>query len=291
MNWFCWLAGLIALLLISIIGFKWVGANRWDDLVQIHTSQLELASLSAQDRLPSTTRFDARELEGLPAPVQRYFRSVLTDGQPIIRAASVEMAGTINMAAAGENWRAFKSTQRVITDRAGFLWNAEVMMFPGVSAHVQDSYIAGEGKLNAKLLGLFTVADVHGGGELAKGEFLRWFAEAPWYPTALLPSQGVRWQAVDDTSANATVVDGPITLNLLFRFNAAGLIESVRAKARGAGVGKDMLMLPWDCAFTDYQKQHGMLIPMQGEAAWIRPEGRRPYFFGKVKTLSYEFLP
>jgi hypothetical protein len=122
---------------------------------------------------------------------------------------------------------------------------------------------------------------------------MRYFAESPWYPTALLPSQGVRWEAVDDASANATIVDGRITLTLLFRFNDAGLIASVRAEARGAGVGKDgaMLMLPWDCGLSDYRPQDGMLIPMAGEAAWVRPEGRKAYFVGNVQKLRYEFLP
>ena len=50
-----------------------------------------------------------------------------------------------------------------------------------------------------------------------------------WYPTALLPSQGVRWAAVDDQSAQATLVDGQLALNLLFRFDEAGLIASVHA--------------------------------------------------------------
>jgi hypothetical protein len=152
-------------------------------------------------------------------------------------------------------------------------------------------YVAGQGQVIAKLLGLFTVADAHGGGEMARGEFMRWFAEAAWYPTALLPSQGVRWQAVDDTSANASIVDGPIALTMLFRFDQAGLIASVHAESRGAGVGKDMVMLPWDCGLSDYQPQGGMLIPMKGEAAWMRPEGRKAYFVGHVKKLSYEFPP
>ena len=65
---------------------------------------------------------------------------------------------------------------------------------------------------------------------------MRFFAEAAWYPTALLPSQGVRWVAVDDRSANATIVDGALTLTLLFRFNDDGLIGSFRADARGATV-------------------------------------------------------
>ena len=255
--------------------------------------QLESGSVDVQGRLPSPARFDAHELEGLPAPVQRYFRAVLTDGQPIIAAATLEMTGTMNMSATAEQWKPFTSRQRVVTRKPGFLWDAQVDMFPGIPAHVEDSYIAGHGRLIAKVFGLFTVADSQGEGEIARGEFMRYFAEAAWYPTALLPSQGVRWEAVDDASANATIVDGPITLTLLFRFNDAGLIASVRAESRGAGVGKDgvMVMLPWDCGLSDYQPQDGMLIPMAGEAAWMRPEGRKAYFVGHVKKLSYEFLP
>jgi hypothetical protein len=58
-------------------------------------------------------------------------------------------------------------------------------------------------------------------------------------------------------------------------------------------VGKDgvMVMLPWDCGLSNYQPQDGMLIPMAGEAAWVRPTGRKAYFVGHVKKLRYEFLP
>ena len=243
--------------------------------------------------MPSPAVFDAQELEGLPAPVQRYFRAVLTEGQPIIAAATIEMTGAMNMSATAEQWKPFTSVQRVITHNPGFLWDARVVMSPGLPAHVEDSYIAGHGRLIAKVLGLFSVADSQGEGEIARGEFMRYFAESPWYPTALLPSQGVRWQTVDDACANATLIDGPISLTLLFRSNNAGLIASVRAEARGAGAGTDgvMVMLPWDCALSDYRPQGGMLIPMAGEAAWVRPRGRKVYFVGHVKQLSHEFLP
>jgi hypothetical protein len=288
-----WIGFALGVLVVMAIGLRVVGATRWAELVHTHTSLLESGGAGAQGRLPSPARFDAHELDGLPAPVQRYFRAVLTDGQPIIAAATIEMTGTINMSATAEQWKPFTSRQRVVTRNPGFLWDAQVDMFPGVPAHVEDSYIAGKGRLKAKLFGLLTVADSHGDGEIARGEFMRYFAESPWYPTALLPSQGVRWEAVDDASANATIVDGPITLTLLFRFNDAGLIASVRAEARGAGAGKDgaMFMLPWDCGLSGYQTQDGMLIPMVGEAAWVRPEGRKAYFVGKVQKLRYEFLP
>ena len=289
-----WLGVVLGVLVVIALGLRAVGAHRWAELIRTQTNQLELGRVDVQSPAPgplrSPARFDARELEGLPAPVQRYFRAVLTDGQPIIVAGTIEMVGTINLSETADQWKPFTSHQRVVTGRPGFLWDAQVDMFPGVPARVVDSYITGQGHLIAKLLGLFPVASAHGGGEMARGEFMRYFAEAAWYPTALLPSQGVRWQAVDDASAKATIVDGPITLTLLFRFNEAGLIASVLAESRGAGVGKDMVMLPWDCTLSDYQPQDGMLLPMTGEAAWVRPEGRKAYFVGHVKKLSYELL-
>ena len=288
-----WLGIGLAALVAVALGLRAVGAARWAELVGTHTRTLESGSVGAQGRLPSPARFDAHELVALPPPVQRYFRAVLTDGQPIIAAATIDMAGTMNMSANAEQWRTFTSNQRGVTQKPGFLWDAQVNLLPGVPALVEDSYIAGQGRLNAKLLGLFTVADSHGEGEIARGEFMRYFAESPWYPTALLPSQGVRWEPVDDASASATIVDGRIILTLLFRFDDAGLIASVHAESRGAGIGKDgaMVMLRWDCGLSNYQPQDGMLIPMTGEAAWVRPAGRKVYFVGHVKKLRYEFLP
>ena len=111
------------------------------------------------------------------------------------------------------------------------------------------------------------------------------------YPTALLPSQGVRWEAVDDRSANATIVDGPLALTLLFRFNDAGLIDSFRAEARGAMVDRKMVMAPWEGHWSNYQTRDGVQVPFTGEVAWMRPEGRRPYFVGTVTSLTLEFSP
>ena len=155
MTWLLWLGGAVGVLAVIAIALRMVGAERWADLIRTHTSQLESGRVDVQ-----SARFDARELEGLPAPVQRYFRAVFTDGQPIIAAATIEMAGTI---------------------------------------------------------------------------------------------------------------------------------ASIRADARGADVGKDVVMLPWGCVLPDDQPQDGMSIPMRGEAAWMRPDGRKAYFVGHVEKLRYEF--
>jgi len=291
MTWLPWLGLVLCLLAVTAVGLSAYGSKQWADTMQTLTGRLEAARIDEQVRPPSPARFDSRELEGLPAPVQRYFRAVLKDGQPIIAAVTLELAGTINLSDTADRWKPFTSRQRIVTRRPGFLWEAQVSMLPGVVVRVVDGHIAGEGMLRAAVLGLFTVAGIHGGGEIARGEFMRFFAEAAWYPTALLPSQGVRWTAVDDRSANAVIVDGPLSLTLLFRFNDAGLIDSFRAEARGAGVGKEMVMIPWEGNWSDYRARDGMTVPFTGEVAWVRPEGRKPYFIGAVTSLTYEFSP
>ena len=291
MTWLLWLGVISGLLVAVAVSLCVFGARRWRTSTQALNCRLEASRIDDKVPPPSPARYNAGELDALPAPVQRYFRTVLQDGQPLIAAVTLELAGTFNLSATGEQWKPFSSQQRVVTRRPGFLWDAQIAMLPGVAVRVVDGYIAGEGLLHAAVLGLFTMAQVRGAGEIARGEFMRWFAEAAWYPTALLPSQGVRWAAADETSAYATIEDGPLTLTLLFRFNAAGLIDSFRAEARGAGVGKDLVMLPWEGHWSDYQVCNGMWVPFTGEVAWLHPEGRRRYFIGSVTSLHHEFSP
>lgn len=286
-----WFVLLLCLLVVAAVGASAWGVRRWAAATQALAGRLEASRTGGVGGRQSPARYDASELEGLPAPVQRYFRAVLRDGQPMVTAAMIDLAGRFNMSATGEQWKPFTSRQRVVTSRPGFLWDARVALLPGVPVRVVDSYIAGEGLLRAAVLGLFTVAEVRGGGEIARGEFMRYFAEAPWYPTALLPSQGVRWEAVDDVSANATLVDGPLTLTLLFSFDASGLIVAARAEARGAMLGKRVVMMPWEGRWSDYQTRSGMTLPMTGEAAWLPPQGRRVYFVGSVTAWSCESSP
>ena len=162
-------------------------------------------------------------------------------------------------------------------------------MLPGLPVRVHDSYAASEGVLHASLLGLFTVADMRGTGDVAEGELMRLFAEAAWYPTALLPSQGVRWEAAGDHSAYATLEEGDHTITMLFTFNEEDLIDTVHAEARGRAVSGEVVPTPWQGHFWNYQQRGGMRVPLDGEVAWLPPEGELPYWRGHINEVSYEF--
>jgi hypothetical protein len=255
----------------AMAGILVYAGKRWNS----GTEKLR-ARLEATRRPMGTNAYDTGELIGMPEPVQRYFRAALTGGQRVIAAVDVEHIGTFNPSATREQWKPFTSTQRVITQRPGFDWDAGIRMMPGITVRVHDAYIAGEGLLHATLFGLVPLANLRGTPEIARGELMRFLAEAAWYPTALLPSQGVCWTAVDDASAKVTLRDGQTEATLLFRFDEHGLIDSVRADARGRIVAGTVVQTPWEGRWSNYEVRDGMRIPTRGEVAWVLPDGPKP---------------
>jgi hypothetical protein len=279
--WIQWIV-IIGVLIIFCLGLAAVyGSYRW----QSNTDKLR-AQLTDGRRTIKPQIYDPKEIEDLPAPVQRFFRAVLKDGQAVVVAVSLSQKGQFNMSETETKWSPFTATQVVTIQRPGFDWDARIQMAPGMSAFVHDAYLLGEGSLHASLLGLFTVADVRGTPEVAQGELLRFFAEATWYPTALLPSQGVLWEAIDDTSARATLTDGATTVSLVFQFNAEGAIATIRAEAR---YRDKLTAMPWCGRCWNYSVRNGMLIPLESEVGWEYPEGIRLYFKGLITEISYEF--
>lgn len=261
-----------------------LGAWRWSGVVRHLVTQLGLSRAA-----PATGHYHATELAGLPAPVQRYFRAVLTEGQPVVTTVLLTQSGMFNLGKTADRWKPFSATQHFVIARPGFVWNAKITMFPGVRVHVVDAFIAGRGLLRPALLGLFDMGTLQGAGEIARGELLRHFAESVWFPTALLPSQVVTWTAVDDASALATLTEGPISVTMLFRFGTDGLVTTITAEGRATEVEGVTVQMPWECRMSDYQTHDGMRVPMTGEVLYHLPQGERAYFRGTIDAIKYVF--
>jgi hypothetical protein len=272
------------LLLITALVATMIGSARWQADTDTLIKRLHSGQIAGE-----TTLNREEEIRNLPPVVQRYFRSALPENFRVIRGVQIEHQGTFNMGEEEDRWIDFTSQQWVTTNRPGFVWNAKMPMFLGLPVLVHDAYVAREGILKPAILGLFALTDLKGGGEIAEGELMRFLAEAAWYPTLLLPCQGVRWAPVDERSAKATLVDGPNSVTLLFSFDDAGLIYSVKANARGRTVGDKIVATPWEGRWRDYQNKDGFNAPMSGEVAWFLPDGRKPYWRGNIKHIAFEY--
>lgn len=266
-----------------------IGRMNWRHRSEGLRDALAHAATTRATSARATTTFDTTELEGLPSPVVRMFRTTLTPGQSLITSVQLEHRGTFDMGRDGVRWAPFASSQFVTAQRPGFLWDARIRMGPGLPVFVHDAYVAGQGVLTAKLLGLITVMQAEQDDALADGELLRWIAEAAWYPTALLPSQGAEWRPRDDASAALTFRDGRVTAAVTVSFDPQGRISRVRADRRTRLTPDGPVPTPWEGRFWDYVRQDGMWIPRQGEVAWLLPDGPRPYWRGELVTAAYAF--
>ena len=274
----------VAAVLLLVTGSLIIAGFRWKD-----KSRKLLEGMESAVEVPESGFYRPQMLEGLPEPVQRYFRTVLEPGVPLLTGVRVLHRGTFNMAEEGSNWKAFSSEQRVSVYPPGFLWDARISILPGLDARVHDGYIEGEGILKASLGGLIPLVELEGPGEIARGELMRWLAEAAWYPTALLPGRNLHWEAVDGTSARAVLQDGGIDLSLLFRFTDEGLIDSVWSDGRERMVAGGTERTPWEGRWSNYQWREGMLIPLSGEVLWRLPGGEKPYWRGEITEIEYEY--
>lgn len=235
---------------------------------------------------PSVKTYDSREVESLPPPVRRYFEAALQDGQAMVTSVRFSQQGQFRQHEKKDAWQPFSATQFATMHPPGFDWDARIRMAPGADVWVRDAYALGVGSLRAAVLGLVTVADMRDTAGSARGELMRYLAEAAWYPTALLPSQGVRWEGIDDASARATLCDGTTTVTLEFRFGTDGLIAAVWAASRPRSATESA---PWLCRITGYELRAGMRVPVQGEVEWELPSGPAPYFQGRMTDIDYEF--
>jgi hypothetical protein len=261
------------------------GATRWNSFTRELRDKLQAARQTID---PATVNL--ADVSTLPQVVQRYLRKALKDGQQKIAGVRVRHTGTFNQSETAEQWKPFTSDQQVATERPGFDWNATIRMMPALPVRVHDAYADGEGILAASVFGAFPVASMRDRGDVARGELMRFVAESLWYPTVLLPGQRVRWEAAGRNSANLTFIDGSIHVVLLFTFTADDLVESVRAEARGRAVADKVVPTPWEGRVWGYAEREGMLVPLDGEVAWLLPEGRKPYWRGHITEIAYEFV-
>jgi hypothetical protein len=228
------------------------------------------------------------QLAGLPDPVARYFEFALELGQPLIRSARIEHQGEMRIGGLEAPWRPFTSAQHVSTDPPGFVWDATVRMAPFLSVRVRDVYLDGAGSMQARLAGLIPVVDQSGSPEMAAGSLQRYLAEAPWFPTALLPRPGLTWEPIDRTRARAILTDGETTVSLEFHFAVNGAIERTFTPARYREVEGAYVPTPWAGAYREYARVEGLRVPREGEVEWVLPEGRLSVWRGRVQRTEYE---
>jgi hypothetical protein len=142
--------------------------------------------------------------------------------------------------------------------------------------------------MRASLCGLYTIVDQFDRPELNAGALQRFLGEAIWLPTALLPSSRLTWQARDERSAYATLVDGPTRATLLFEFGDDDLPQTISGDRFKEHNGQYALA-PWQIRCGEPAVRGGFIIPLQCDVAWITGGARQSYWRGRITSIDYRY--
>ena len=228
----------------------------------------------------------AGQLADVPAPVARFFRRTLCDGQRIIRSARIHQTGEFFFNGA---WRPMRAYQVFSAAPPAFMWDARISMAPFMPVYVRDSYVAQRATMRADMLAVYPVVNQSGTPELNAGALLRYLGEAAWFPTRLVPGDGLTWKPVDDERAEATLTDGPTTVSLEFRFDDHGDLVELYSPGRFRDVNGTSVPTPWRVRALGQEVVGGVRMMTPAVVEWVLPEGPMPYWRGKIRDVKYTY--
>lgn len=210
--------------------------------------------------------FHEAELDGLPVPVRRHLCLAIAPGTPLARAARLRMRGQLKL---GARWLPFRARE-TLAPLIGFVWAARVA---GV-IRGSDHYVDGHGGLDWRLLGRVPVVR-SSGPDVARSAAARGGAEGAWVPTAVLPRFGVDWSADDDTHLIARYGVDDVDLDVRYRTDAVGRVESVTFDRWGdPDETGTWASHPFGIDVTGYATFGGLTVPAAGRVGWFHGSER-----------------
>lgn len=169
---------------------------------------------------------------GLPAPVERFYRTVYGENIPIIETAVVSGRGSMRLGVVNVPIR-FRFTHET---GQSYRHDIDLTFFGFPIMKGYDSYIDGHG------IGI-TPGGIEEGEGFDQGSNVSLWAEAlNWFPAVLLTDPRVTWQEVDDQTALLTVPFQGKQEVMVVRFDPeTSLVQHIEVMKYKSAVGKKVL--------------------------------------------------
>ena len=117
---------------------------------------------------------------------------------------------------------------------------------------------------------------------------MRYLAELPWVPYAILGNSELEWRELDPRSVEVATRVGSGRAAVTLHFNETSDIVRASALDRPSQEGKRLVERAWFGDFGDYRELAGVRVPTAAEVAWELPDGPFTYFRGRLTSLEVE---
>jgi hypothetical protein len=222
-----------------------------------------------------------KDLQHLPAPVQKYLRYVGVLNKPKVKNVRVLFEG--EMRGKEKDWFAFTSQQYNFYDEPErlFFMKAKVNGLPTAGYH---AYKNGGARMDVKVLSLIPVVQISG-EEMFKGESVTVLNEMCLLAPATLIDQRLTWEPINDTSAKVIFTHKGISVSATLYFNEEGQLINFISDDRYEVT--EQKNYRFSTPVREYKNFNGYLLPAYGEAVWHYPDGEFVYGKFYLQEVSY----
>ncbi|MEW6583863.1 MAG: DUF6544 family protein [Actinomycetota bacterium] len=218
-----------------------------------------------------------------PEPVLRAARRAVPPGTPVPALVRIRQEGVMRMRP-GSRPLAFTATQDLHVGHVAFRWRARFPILGPLALRVVDGYAHGDGQLRVSVLGV--PVQRRGGRDVAVGEALRYLAELPWVPFAMLGNPELAWSAVDADRAAVTATAAGVPARAVVEVDGTGDVVRVSCDDRPRLAGRSAVPTPWTGELLDHRTLGGIRVPTRAEVRWDLPDGPFPYWSATVTSLE-----
>ena len=215
--------------------------------------------------------------EGLPDPVERFFRAVYGERVPLIDTVVLTGRATIR-----PMFNLPLPARFIFVHNAGrdYRHYIEATFFGLPLLKVDEGYVDGKSFFESP------VGTHHDDPYTNQGANLALWAEANWFPSILVTDPRVRWEPVDDNTALLYVpFEDGLEENFVVRFNPdTGLIDTMEAmRFRDAGQGQEKIL--WITQSLPGSTIEGTVLSAEGSAIWL--DQGKPWAVFRLEEVVY----
>ena len=141
------------------------------------------------------------------------------------------------------------------------------------------------GSVQVRLLGIAIAGSR--GDQITTGENMRYLAELPLAPDAILSNTSLEWRVSGDDIIAVSIDNGSARANVNLRLGRDGVTTSISALRPRLENGTS-IERPWHGTFSDYRWHEERFIPFHAEVGWVVDERAFIVWRGDLKSWTIQ---